>query len=515
VRPVKSLEAYPLLGSENAKRFFWSPDGSHLAFFVGNQLKRISISGGQAQLVCEGPSGADGSWGTSDLIIFDGSAGDTMKIVSAGGGVPRPAAIPDSSDGETSYAWPWFLPDGEHFVFTATMRGGDSNVSSRTRLKLGSIDTTSSRTLYEMGNINRVEYSNEGYILYVENDNLMGLPFDADKLEVTGEPKPIAMKIGTATNTYAFSVSDDGNLLYQTGNQSSLGELLWIDRSGERLGTVGERDSYFDVNISPDETKIAYTLYDQESDNSDIWIYDLRRNVPTRLTFDPALEGGALWSPDGKYVYYANDQEGSGVHTRRKKASGLGEADIVRMTTSRATVPGAFTPDGSRLLFFEYSGSWDIGILDLNDTSKVEMFANSSFSEFMPDVSPNGKYVAYVSWESGDPEIYVRKLDGSGGKWQISTEHAFNPLWRADGKELFYLTRDDRIMAVSVETDGDFEAGNSVELFTERILHPSRPSHPYDVTADGRKFLLVIEFTNTDPGEIVVVQNWAEEFSRK
>jgi Tol biopolymer transport system component len=515
VRPVSSLEAFPLLGSENAKRFYWSPDGRNIAFFVGSQLKRVSISGGQPQLVCQGPNGSDGSWSTSDLIIFDGGAEDTMKFVAASGGVPRPAAIPDTAAGEISYAWPWFLPDGKHFIFTAGTRSGEGNTSWRTRLKLGSIDTTASRTLYEMRNIDRVEYAREGYILYVEEDNLMGLPFDADKLEVTGEPKPIAMQIGAATNTYAFSVSDNGILLYQTGNQSSLSELVWVDRTGKRLSTVGKRDSYYGVTLSPDETRIAYPLADRVSDNFDVWIYDLRRNVPTRLTFDPAPEGAMLWSPDGEYLYYTNDHQGDGTHIRRKRASGLGDAEIVRRTESGYIVPGCFTPDGSRLLFFEYNDSWDIGIIELSDTSQVEMFANSSFNEFMPQVSPNGKYVAYASWESGSPEIYVRKLDGSGGKWQISTEHADNPMWRGDGRELFYLTRDDRVMAVDVKTAGDFEAGNSVELFTARFRRPLILNEPIDVTADGQKFILNVEVSDAEPGEIVVVENWAEEFRDK
>jgi len=515
VRPVNSLEAYPLLGSENAKRFYWSPDGKNVAFFIGNQLKRTSISGGQPQLICQGPNGSDGSWSTSDLIIFDGAAEDTMKIVAAGGGIARPASIPDTGAGELGYAWPWFLPDGKHFIFTASLRIGGGNELAGTRLKLGSIDTTASRTLYEMGNIDRVEYSREGYILYVENENLMGLPFDAGKLEVTGEPKPIAMHIGKATNTYAFSVSDNGTLLYQTGNQSSLSELVWVDRSGNELNGVGHKASYVDVSLSPDETRIAYTMMDNESENSDVWIYDLRRNVPTRLTFDPVMEGAAKWSPDGKYVYYANNQEGSGIQIRRKEASGLGEAEIVRRAENKISVPGGFTPDGSRFLFSEYGNSWDIGIVDLGDTGKVEMFANSSFSEFMPQVSPDGKYVAYASWESGNPEVYVRKLDGSGGKWQISTEHADYPRWRGDGKELFYLTRDDRVMAVNVKTAGNFEAENSVTLFSRRFMRPLPLSSPYDVTADGQKFILNIEVSDADPGEVIVVQNWAEEFGDK
>jgi len=515
VRPINSLEAFPLLGTENARRFYWSPDGRNVAFFVGNQLKRQSISGGQPQLICQGPNGSDGSWSTSDLIIFDGGAPDTMKIVAASGGVARPAAIPDTSDGEIQYGWPWFLPDGEHFIFTANMRSEGGNESSRTRIKLGSIDTTSSRTLYETGNISRVEYAHEGYILYVEEENLMGLPFDAGKLEVTGEPKPIAMQIGAATNTYAFSVSDNGILLYQTGNQSSLSELVWADRSGKVLDRVGQKDSYWDSSISPNETKVAYSLVNRESGNSDIWIFDLRRKVASKLTFDPVNEANPRWSPDGDYIYYAHDHEGDGIDIRRKNASGLADAETVRWAKSSTSIPSDFTTDGSRLLFYEYNSNWDIGIIDLNDTSKVHMFANSSFSEFMPQVSPDGKYVAYASWESGNPEVYVRKLDGSGGKWQISNEHADNPLWRGDGKELFYLTRDDRVMAVSVQIGSRFEAGNSVELFSKKFLRPFPVSSPFDVTADGQKFLLTLEISDSDPGEIVLVQNWAEELKNK
>jgi len=515
VRPTNSLEAYALIDVQNARRFFWSPDGKYLAFFAGDQLKRISVSGGQAQLICQGPDGSDGSWSTSDLIIFDGGQGDTIKIVPAVGGIPRPAVINDTTAGELNYAWPWFLPDGEHFIFTATMRAGDENSSVKTRLKLGSIDTTASRTLYEMGNIDRVEYAPEGYILYVQNDNLMGLPFDAEKLEITGEPRPIAMKIGTASNTYAFSVSNNGTLLYQTNNQSSLSELTWFDRTGKLIQTVGQRGLYSDLEISPDENRIAYALLDREAGSSEIWVYDLRRNVPTRLTFDPSTDFRPVWSPDGQYVYFASGRDTQTLNIYRKKANGLGEAEPVLRTESSRVVPGGFSPDGKKLLFYERRSNWDIGILDLSNSDSIDMLANSSFNEFMPRVSPNGKYVAYVSRESGDSEIYVRKLDGSGGKWQISTEHARNPMWRGDGKELFYLTMDDRVMAVTVKTQGDFEAGNSAELFSAKVHRPFNMIKPIDVTADGQRFLIDVEFANIDPGEIVVVQNWAEEINNK
>ena len=513
VRPMNSLEAYPLLNTEDASRFFWSPDGRHIAFFINNQLKRISISGGQAQLICQGPNGADGSWGNNDLIVFDGSTGDTMKIVPAGGGQARPATLVDTTTVGLTYSWPWFLPDGKHFLFTTPVRQDSGSTASAARLKLGNIDSTNSIALYDVTSADRIEYSNEGYVLYVEQDNLMGLPFDADKLEVTGEPKPIAMNIGTAGNTYAFSVSDNGTLLYQSGNRSSVSELVWVDRTGKRIETVGQQGRYGSLEISPDETRVAYTSVDEEANASnDIWIYDLRRNVPTRLTFDPADEGGPLWSPDGQYVYFMSVRDGQFYNIYRKAANGLGDAELVYKTDTSHVGPYSFTPDGTRLVFGVVNASWDIGILHMSDSNRVDMFANSSFFEGMAAVSPNGEYVAYVSEESGRREVYVGKLDGSGGKWQISTENAENPHWRQDGGELFYLTMDNQIMAVKVESSGDFRAENPIELFELRFQYPGYVSKPLDASDDGQRFLVNVKLENSDPGEIVVVQNWAEEF---
>ncbi len=513
VRPVKSLEAYPLLNTEGAKRFYWSPDGKEIAFFVGNQLKRIPITGGQAQLICQGPSGSDGSWSRTGLIIFDGAANDTIKIVPAGGGVPRPAVLIDSTTGEFGYAWPWFLPDGKHFIFTAHVRQqGDENQATN-RIKLGSVDATTSTTVYELDqNLDRVEYSNDGYILFVTQDNLMALPFDADKLKATGEPKPIAMKIGAARNTYAFSVADDGTLLYQTNNQSSMSELAWFDRTGKKLETVGQLGNYYDLDLSPDGSKIAYSAYDPEAENGDVWIYDRKRNVPIRLTFAPEVDGRPLWSPDGKYVYFSSRRTGNLYSIYRRAAGGTGDAELVYAPDSINVAPDDFTPDGTKLLFDMVHNGWDIGILTPGDSNRVDMLVNSSKFEAEARVSPNGRYVAYVSTETGRREVYVRKLDGSGGKWQISTEHAESPRWNGDGTELFYITADFQFMAVKVNTGGNFEASNPVKLFQQRIQYPGTVNNPYDVSADGQKFLLNAQLTDSDPGQIVVVQNWAEEF---
>ncbi len=340
----------------------------------------------------------------------------------------------------------------------------------------------------------------------------MGLPFDADELEVTGEPKPIAMKIGTAENTYAFSVTDDGTLLYQTNNQSSLSELAWVDRAGNKLETIGRVGRYADVTLSPDESRIAYSSSEDAATANDIWIYDLKRNVPTRLTFDPAQDGAPIWSPDGDYIYFSSLRNGQLFSLYRKDANGLGDAELVLASDSSHFGPSGFAPDGNRLLIHVVHGGWDIGILSLVDSNRIDMLANSSFFEAMARESPNGRYVAYASNESGNREVYVRKLDGTGGKWQISTENADSPRWNGDGTELFYLTRDDRIMAIKVNTSGDFVAENPVELFDLKIQYSSTVSFPYCVTADGKRFLVNSRLSDSNPGEIVVVQNWAVEF---
>lgn len=516
VRPVNSLEAYPLLNTENANRFFWSPDGQNVAFFVGNQLKRIAISGGQAQLICQGANGSDGCWASSDLIIFDGAAQDTMKIVAAGGGLPRPASLIDTTSGESGFAWPWFLPDGKHFIFTCSVLKKDGNLRAADRIKLGSIDTTSSVTLYELGQtIDRVEYSNEGYILFVADDNLMALPFDADKLEVTGEPKPIAVRIGAAENTYAFSVSNNGALLYQTNNQSSQAELVWLDRAGKRLRTFGVPGSYGDVSISPDESRIAYARQDQDAQTTDLWVYDIERSVPTRLTFDPKVDGSPVWSPDGALIYFISNRVGDFFGVYRKNANGLGDAEPIYAVDTMHIGATSITADGAKLLVNYFDASFNVGIVALDEENRIEPLIKTPFFEALPAVSPNSRYVAYTSSESGQREIYVRKLDGSGGKWQISTEHASNAKWNGDGTELYYRTFDDQLMAVKVSTAENFQAGTPEELFQIRFNILSGFSIPYDVTDDGQHFLVCVRVSNSDPGQIVVVQNWAEEFKRE
>lgn len=508
VRPLSSLEAYPLFGTQDAERHYWSPDSKFLTFFDGSRLMKVPITGGQSELLSDGVDGADCSWGSRDIILFDGAASDPLRMVSANGGQVNTTAEVDTASGETFIGWPWFLPDGENFLFIATSL--DSNGKSTSAIKLGSITSPESKELHVLKQDVRVEYSKAGFILFVQDNNLMALPFDDDKLEVTGGAKPIAQDVSFSGNAEAFGMSDNGTLLYHSSNTNATSQFMWVDREGKELSKIGTMGNYLDANLSPDETKIVYAVQ-EEGNNNNIWVYDLRRNVPTKFTFDPQDEVWPIWSPDGQRIVYASNKSGT-YAIYEKDISGLEDPKLAYGNDSGQVGPGSFTSDGQTLLYTILRGHRDIGILRLSNNNEIDMFANTSYSEQMAEVSPNDQYVAYISNESGRLELYVRQLDGRGGKWQISNEGAVFPRWRADGKELYYYKYSSgEIVAVPVRTEGAFEAGNPAPLF--KTLLQQRIGFqigPYDVSNDGQRFLLNTRLTGISTRKMIIVLNMSE-----
>ena len=507
IRPFNSLKAYPLLGTEGANRHYWSPDSKFLVFFAGTKLMKVPVTGGQTQLLCEGPIGSDCSWGTGGYIVFDGNLGDTMRMVSSEGGLVTTATKLDTSSGDIYHAWPWFLPDGDHFLFIANSR--DSSGKGVTRIKVGSVKTKENMTVYNLKREGRVEYCAEGYILFEQDNNLMALPFDAKNLQVAGEPRPIAQQVSFDRNAPVFCSSDNGILLYESNKVAAASELVWVDRQGKELGKVGKLEGYGDISLSPDESRLAYSSQDKKSGTDDIWVYDITRDVPTRLTFDPSNEEWPIWSPDGQFVYYSVFN-GSSWQIRKKGIDGLSEAVRIPTGDSSSVGPNSITPDGSRLIFTIFGAPWKLGIINLKDSTRLTNFSTSGFTETFAQVSPNNEYVSYSSRESGEMNVYVRKLDGSGAKWQISTGGGNYSQWRLDGKELYYWNVD-ALMAVPVSTDGTFRAGNPEKLFSRRLNRDGYPQFRYCKTRGGQRFLLNVSVDASDPGTIVVVQNWVKE----
>ncbi len=513
VRPLNSLDAYPLPGTEGASRPFWSPDSRYLGFTVNSkQIKKIPVTGGPAQLLGEARTVSDGAWGSQGTILLDGGPSDSIRQISAGGGPVTAATTLESSEGETSDAWPWFLPDGKHFLFLAASDSTGGSAARHSLLKVGELGSMETKTLFAVDS--RIQYV-DGYLLYVSDGILLAQPFDPDKQEVTGDPTPLAEKLRSDRIglTY-FSASDNGTLVFQQGAQVSQSELVWLDRTGTEIGKVGSPGPYGDIALSPGDSILAYGLLDSQQGTDDIWVRDLNRNVSSRLTFDPGNELAPIWTPDGLNLVYASNQSGR-YQVMQKAANGMGEAILVFAPDSGDVGPCDITRDGRRLAVNYYLTSWDIEIRNLFGDSAVAKVRTSPFNEWAASLSPDGQYMAYVSNESGRNQIYVVELSQKGGKWQISTDGGLLPQWSRDGKELFYYAHGSNFMVVPVSTANGFRAGQPQKLFSHPINTDGLSQWRYAVSADRQRILVNSPGQSTGSTQFILVQNWAEDLKHR
>jgi Tol biopolymer transport system component len=506
VRSISSLNAYRLQDTERAGRAFWSPDNKYLAYFADNQLMKIPVSGGPAQLVCEA-NGVDGCWGKNGIILFDGGPQDSIRQVASSGGVAKAATIIDRTLGETSHAWPWFLPDGEHFLYTAFTDSTSGSAWGNLVLKAGSLNGEVDKTLTNVET--RIEYSAAtGHLMFVRKGTLLAQRLDPDKLELVGEPVPVAQNVATSVASRAyFGVSDNGALIYMVGNTSVNSELVWVDRNGDVVEKVGDPGSYYNPILSPDEQYLVYGTMDEETDQRDLWIRDLRRNVSSRLTFDLGNDEWPIWSADGSRVFYGNRYSG---HLRMMEvmANRLTEPRIIIESGVSSYVPSSVSKDGQTLYLSHWNGSKaDIWKVDPNDSSTAVKVIATAHNEHSAVLSPDGKYLVYVSNETGDYEIYLWSLSEGGGKWQVSTGGGFDPQWRDDGREIYFRSPSNDLLAVDVNTTGrEPEIGLPQPLFNRRW--------DYDVNKDGSRFIFATPLSNREANKFVVVVNWNEELAK-
>jgi eukaryotic-like serine/threonine-protein kinase len=498
LRPLNALDAQPLPGTDNANFPFWSPDSKSIGFFADGKLKRVEISGGSPVTLCES-SEAAGAWNRNGVILI--GAGGSSYRVPASGGVPVRL-------GNLAAAFPQFLPDGNHFLYLD---------SRETEIYVSSLDHAQDRVPVMKVGLKAVYTPplgrEPGRLLFMRDTTLMAQPFNAGKLQLEGEPTPVAESIGTKPNQLAaaFWASDAGLLMYSSSNSTvNRSNLVWIHRSGKRLGGAGPEDDYSSLRLSPDGTRAAIGRRNRER-LDDIWVFEFTRGIMSRLTFDPKRETWPVWSPDGRQIAFSAN--GSGIYQLyRKSADGSGNEEQLTQGGSNKELTD-WSRDGRLLVYQEPDPKTgeDIWALPLEGNRKSMPIVQTPFNDGAGQLSPDGKWIAYHSNESGHFEIYMQTFPPSRGRWQISTAGGGSPRWRADGKEIFYLTEDrERVMAVDIRASpGKVEAGVPHALFPASLSGPNI-LYPYDVTPDGQRFLIQEPLPQTGAGAatFTILMNW-------
>jgi roadblock/LC7 domain-containing protein len=505
VRSLAADDTRPLAGTENAEHPFFSPDGRSIGFFADGKLKRVEVSGGPVTTLCEAFDSRGGTWSPRGVILFTGAAQGSVSRVAAEGGAVTPATTLDKTLGESTHRYPSFLPDGVHFLYLARRSGAGRGIEPT--IYVGSLDAPDrSRVL---GVASNVLYAS-GHLVFVQQGVLVAQPFDPDKLTTLGPAVPLAenVRMDERYSRGAFAASQNGMLVYLTGKAESRTQLRWLDRSGVTLGSVGEAAdfTYGGIpEISPDGRRAVMAILNPERGDSAIWVVDLDSGRRRRLTLDDGDHTAGVWSADGARVVYTGKNEE--ILARAADGSGAVETLFTGRPDSNAG-PRASSPDGKWFLgaLSPAIGSADIVAIPMSRSGEPVPVAATPADEEDPQFSPDGRFVAYKSAESGRYEVYVAAFPPTGAKWQVSQEGGVEPRFSRDGKELFYFDRENRLTAVEIKTSGSaFETGASKVLFQ---FHGAGPNRRYDVAPDGRQFLVTTELEAPATSLITLVANW-------
>jgi Tol biopolymer transport system component len=494
VRPLDSLTPQLLPGTKGAYYPFWSPDSRYLAFFADGKLKKIPVTGGPPQTLCEAIDGRGGAWAPGKsgegVIVFAPAPQSGIFRVSAGGGEATAITKLDTARHEASHRFPEFLPDGRHFLFVVTLENLED-----TAIFAGDIEAPAGgRNIRRlMANSSRVSYAPPGYLLFIRENTLLAQPFDAARIAFAGEPAALTEHIsgGSFRNTADFSVSRTGVLAWRTETKNEANHLYWVDRHGKQLPGLDLKEPYTIPMLSPDGKRVALT---SATGTLSVWLLDLARGAASRFTFANGLQTTPVWSPDGRRVAFS-----SAVHAHNdlywKDANGLGSEELL-LETSYTKWPSDWSGDGRFILYEEIDPKTksDIWVLPLFGDRKPVVFLKTPFDERQAVFSPDGRWIAYSSDESGRSEVYVQPFSwgssaAAGSKWQISTSGGDLPAWRRDGKELFYRAADQHLMAVPIASGATLQAGTPQALF-ELTAPADFPFPVFSARADGQQFLL-------------------------
>jgi Tol biopolymer transport system component len=497
VQRVGSPGISVLPGTAGASYPFWSPDDAHVGFFADGKLKKVALSGGAPQILATATSGRGGAWGRHGVIVFTAqAAGWLWKMNADGSGLtPLTDKIFDGTR-IVSQRWPVFLPDGEHLLFM-TLTFSNSATDNYRGIYLGSLSGEAKRIApLAMSNPG---YAN-GYLFYLDDKkSLRAVLLDAGKEAVVGDSQLVTDQVGFQPSVYwgAFSVAENGTIVYNKTVGAALSVLTWYDRAGKELGRVGDAGVLSNPALSPDDSRLVVDVADTKANNINIWLNDLKRGTDSRFTFDTSEDVGGSWSRDGALVAYRSLQS-SDTNVFVKPTQGLQPARSIISLKERSQAtddldPNSWSLDDKELLctLQPAAGGTQL-VLVSTSGDKMTPFLTSKASESNGMISPDGKWVAYASNESGDWEIYVTTFPTAAGKWQVSRGGGTEPRWRGDGKEIFYIGAGSTLTAVPVSSAGTFAAGNPTPLFRTQLRAQvsSTDQFSYDVTKDGQRFLV-------------------------
>jgi Tol biopolymer transport system component len=502
VRSLASSEWRELRQSDGASHPFWSPDSRQVGFFADRRLKRTDVASGLTVVVCDAPSGRGGAWTADGVIIFAPGSGPLMRVAAAGG-TPEQVTTVDGPRG--AHAWPGVLPDPQRFVYSASAGIGEKNESPALAL---SMDTGESRVIVQNGWSAAFA---RGYLFFVQGTSLIAQPFDARRLEATGDVRrvPGADEVGgSPSEGAAFSVSNDV-LVYRAG-RPTLSQLLWFDRRGEMIANAHEPGDYWQFSLSPDGSRVAVARLDPRDGSSNIWLLDPRRGIDSRATLGRSRDAFPVWSPDARRIAFASDRGGSvGIYVTAADGGGK-EEQLLSLQEPARPIPTDWSHDGRALLYSAASPKTasDLLMLPLDGERKALPIVNGAFNESDGRFSPDVRYVAYVSDESGRNEVYVQTFPPAEGKWQISAGGGTRPRWRRDGRELFFLSPDGMLMSVEIQ-----KTASAPQLGPPRMLLPLHGADDYEISPDGQRILAKAKFRERGDNDLQVVLNWAAELA--
>ncbi len=505
---VGSRGAAIVPGTGGASHPFWSPDGRFIGFFANGKLKKIDASGGAAEVLCDAPHGRGGAWNRDGVILFSPDVFLGLYRVSSAGGTPLEVTKPDPSRLETSHRWPVFMPDGRHFLYLAANFAGHFE---KNEIFLGALDSTEKRPIVSASA--NFAYSDPGYLLYWRDNALVAQKFNARSYVLSGEARTISDEVQylPQVDLALFDVAGKGTLVVQTGKGAAKSQLKWFDRSGKQLSAVGPPGSFANPALSPDGRRVAFDQPDPGGRNEDIWIRELSTDAVMRFTFGPGLNQVPIWRHDGNRVVFASNQ-GLEFALVQKNADGSGPQQHLANLGGLQQGFWDCSRDGRYLLLWKYGELW---YMPSSDGEPKPLFQAQWFVR-NAQFSPDGRWLAYSTNETGNWEVYVAPFPSVNGKWQVSRGGGGEPRWRRDGKELFYLSSEGKMMAVTVKTDGNFEAASPVTLFQTHLGQPisSYDLVSYDVTGDGQRFLVNTKVDEPNAAPLSITLNWASEMEK-